>query len=92
MNNLDLLWDVLRDRKLNPKKGSYSSSLFLDKKGAVNKIAEKIGEETTEFILACKDDKNVVEECADLIFFITAMLAEKNVSWIKVMDELKRRN
>jgi len=91
--SLNNLWEILRDRKINPKEGSYTSSLFKHRKGAVNKISEKLGEEAIELILSAKDNDrdNVILEAADLIFFINMLLAEKNIAFKDVVEELKTR-
>jgi len=64
---LDELYEVLMDRKLNPKENSYTSKLLYHEKG-INAILEKIGEECTELILAVKDGKrdDIIYEAADL--------------------------
>ncbi|GJQ53417.1 MAG: hypothetical protein HKUEN02_22640 [Anaerolineaceae bacterium] len=49
MDMLNRLEEIIRDRKANPKDGSYTNTLF--EKG-VNKIAQKVGEEATEVIVA----------------------------------------
>ena len=60
---------MLRGRKANPKEGSYTTYLF-DK--GIDKILKKIGEETTEVIIAAKDrDKaNTVYEIGDLMYHV----------------------
>lgn len=92
--SLQKLWEILRDRKENPKDGSYTSGLYTHRKGATNKISEKLGEEAIELILSAKDDdrKNIILETADLIFFINMLLAEKNIRIEEVVEELKNRH
>jgi phosphoribosyl-ATP pyrophosphohydrolase len=51
---LNEVYDVIRDRKLNPVEGSYVCSLLNHRKG-INKILEKVGEEAIETILAVKE-------------------------------------
>ena len=57
--SLEDLMDIIKDRKVNPKEGSYTSYLF--EKGA-DKICKKIGEESTEVIIAAtqQDKKETV--------------------------------
>jgi len=50
---LDQLFNVIEQRKAELPEGSYTSSLFLHEKGE-NAVLEKIGEESTELILAAK--------------------------------------
>ena len=58
-----------------------------------NKILKKIGEETAEFIMACKDKDpvSVSNEAADLVFHLQVALAHQNVSWTKVLEVLVKR-
>jgi phosphoribosyl-AMP cyclohydrolase / phosphoribosyl-ATP pyrophosphohydrolase len=91
--SLTKLWLVLRDRKENPKDDSYTSSLFTHRKGAVNKLSEKFGEEAIELILAAKDNSrdNTIAESADVLYFLLALLAEKDIPISEVLAELKKR-
>lgn len=79
------LMELLRGRKANPKEGSYTTYLF--EKG-VDKILKKIGEETTEVILAAKDaDRaNMVYEICDLMYHVMVLMVETGVE----LDEVKR--
>ncbi len=80
---------VLRDRKKNPKKGSYTSSILNNQK----EIIAKLREECEEFIEAGekKEDKEVVWEAADLLFFMLVYLENRDVEFADVLKELKRR-
>jgi phosphoribosyl-ATP pyrophosphohydrolase len=85
------IYQVLEDRRENPK-DSYTSHLMQDdEKRAVDKILEKIGEETAEVIIAAKNDENLVQESADLIFHILLLLVYKEVSLDDLLDEFERR-
>ena len=79
------LMELLRGRKANPREGSYTTYLF--EKG-VDKILKKVGEETTEVILAAKDgDKaNMVYEICDLMYHVMVLMVETGVG----LDEVKR--
>lgn len=95
MSVLDDLTQVLAERKTQDPTTSYVASLH--KKG-LNKILEKIGEESTEVILAAKDaeiDANlrsdVVKETADLWFHTMVMLSTFGLSSQDVLDELGNR-
>jgi len=86
------LFKVINNRKNNPEEGSYTNSLL---KEGDNKILKKIGEETAEFIMACKDKNpiSVANEAADLLFHLQVSLAHQNVSWQDVLKVLvSRRN
>ena len=84
------LFRVIENRKSNPEKGSYTNSLFQD---GNNKILKKIGEETAEFIMACKDKDpvSVSNEAADLIFHLQVALSHQNVSWAEMLKVLVKR-
>ncbi len=89
---LDEVYDVIYDRKNNPKEGSYVASLFNDPKG-LDKVLEKIGEESTEVIIAAKNgkEKEIVYECADLFFHVMILLAAKDIPLQKIREEFERR-
>jgi phosphoribosyl-ATP pyrophosphohydrolase len=92
MDVLDEVYSVIKDRKENPKEGSYVTSLYRDPKG-LDKVLEKIGEESTEVIIAAKNggEKEIVSESADLIFHLMIMLAAKGIPLDKVREEFVRR-
>ena len=84
------LFQTIESRKIKPEKGSYTNSLFAD---GNNKILKKIGEESAEFIMACKekDPKSIANEAADLIFHLQVALANQNVSWKEILKVLIKR-
>jgi phosphoribosyl-ATP pyrophosphohydrolase len=87
---IEFLYDlerVLIDRKKDLPKGSYSTRLF--KKG-IDKIAQKLGEEAVETIIASKNkkDSEVIYESADLIYHLMVLLVERNIPLDSVFQEL----
>ncbi len=80
------LYDVISDRIINPKKGSYTSKIAADEK----KIKEKIREECME-ILSYKDKNNLVWEISDLLYFIFVLMAKKGIDIDDIEHELWRR-
>jgi len=92
MDVLDEVYEVVADRKLHPKEGSYTTSLYNHRKG-LDKVLEKIGEESTELIIAAKNGKEeeIVHECADLFFHSLVLLAAKDIPLSKVKEEFERR-
>ncbi len=90
MNIVEEVFNVIEDRKVNPKENSYVSSLF--SKGE-NKILEKIGEEATELILASKDNKKgeIIHEATDLIFHVLVLLSYKNIRLEDIYEEFRKR-
>jgi phosphoribosyl-ATP pyrophosphohydrolase/phosphoribosyl-AMP cyclohydrolase len=89
--SLDGLVDMLRDRKENPPEGSYTSYLF--QKG-LDKILKKVGEESTEVIIAGKarDKEETVYEIADLTYHVLVLMLELGISPEDVKEELKSRH
>jgi phosphoribosyl-ATP pyrophosphohydrolase len=86
------VWEVICTRAENPSPESYTTWLLTDRKG-IDKVLEKVGEESTEFILAVKNGnpKRTVEETADLLFHVLVALRAADVDLAEVMDELERR-
>ncbi len=84
------LFNTINERSKNPSEKSYTSHLF--KKGS-NTILKKIGEESAEFLMACKDnDKNSISnEAADLIYHLQVALKHKGVEWRDVLSVLESR-
>tara|TARA_B100000700_G_scaffold24546_1_gene23761 strand:+ start:767 stop:1411 length:645 start_codon:yes stop_codon:yes gene_type:complete len=84
------LFRVIESRKTKPEEGSYTNSLLSD---GNNKILKKLGEETAEFIMACKDKEtiSISNEAADLIFHLQVALVHQNVSWKDVLKVLINR-
>jgi phosphoribosyl-ATP pyrophosphohydrolase len=89
---LDELFRVIDDRIVNPKPGSYVTGLVNDPKG-IDKVLEKVGEETTEFIIAMKNGipGRTIEEAADLQFHLLIALRLAGIDLSDLMEELKKR-
>ena len=89
--SLDALYSLLVGRKETLPEGSYTTYLF--EKG-IDKILKKIGEESTEVIIASKaDDKpETVYEVADLCYHIMVMMVEMGISLEDVRKELASRH
>ncbi len=89
--SMDGLYDLLIGRKKDMPEGSYTTYLF--EKG-IDKILKKIGEESTEVIIASKaDDKaETVYEIADLAYHIMVMMVEMGISLDDVRKELASRH
>ncbi len=84
------LESVIRRRRSEPDPGSYTSSLFSD---GINRIAQKVGEEAVEVVIAAKDKEKgpLLEESADLVFHLLVLLVEKGASFDDVLEVLRRR-
>lgn len=90
-NVLEEVYATILDRKAHPKEGSYTNYLF-DK--GLDKILKKLGEETTEVVIASKnaEQKEVVYEIADVLYHTMVLMAEKGLTWDEILDELARRH
>ena len=89
--SLEALMELIRGRKTEKKEGSYTTYLF--EKG-IDKILKKVGEESTEVIIAGKanDKKETIYEIADLTYHIMVMMVETGISLDEVMNELASRH
>lgn len=82
--------NVILDRKVHRKEGSYTNYLF-DK--GIDKILKKLGEEATEIVIAAKNP-NVNEikyEISDFLYHMMVLMAEKGVTWEEITTELANR-
>lgn len=88
---LDALMELIRGRKTNPQEGSYTTYLF--QKG-LDKILKKIGEESTEVIIAAKDNdpKETIYEISDLVYHVMVMMIEQGISLEDIRRELASRH
>ncbi|RKJ50089.1 bifunctional phosphoribosyl-AMP cyclohydrolase/phosphoribosyl-ATP diphosphatase HisIE [bacterium 1XD42-54] len=84
------VFQVILDRRVHPKEGSYTNYLF--EKG-IDKILKKVGEEATEIIIAAKnpDPEEIKYEISDFLYHIMVLMAERGVSWEDITQELARR-
>ncbi len=82
--------NVIKDRKVHPKEGSYTNYLF-DK--GLDKILKKLGEEATEIVIAAKNPNanEVKYEISDFLYHMMVLMVEKNVSWEEITKELANR-
>ena len=84
------VFDVIKDRKVHPKEGSYTNYLF-DK--GIDKILKKLGEEATEIVIAAKNPNpnEVKYEISDFLYHMMVLMAEKDVTWEEITTELANR-
>ena len=84
------VFDVIKDRKIHPKEGSYTNYLF-DK--GIDKILKKLGEEATEIVIAAKNPNanEVKYEISDFLYHMMVLMVEKDVSWEEITTELANR-
>ena len=89
--SMQSLYELLLDRKKNLPEGSYTTYLF--EKG-IDKILKKVGEESTEVIIAGKadDKKETIYEIADLAYHIMVLMCQMDISVDEVKAELASRH
>lgn len=83
-------YNIILDRKLHPKEGSYTNYLF-DK--GIDKILKKVGEEATEIVIAAKnpDPEEIKYEIADFLYHMMVLMAECGLDWNDITKELVNR-
>lgn len=88
---LNVLGNIISERKKNPSKSSYTSSLF---DLGINKIAQKVGEEAVELVIEAKDENDDLfkGEAADLLFHFLILLEQKNMDLDAIINVLKNRH
>ena len=87
---IDTLSATIRDRKANPREGSYTCKLFA---AGYAEILKKVGEEAAEVIVAgaLQGKDRLVYETADLFYHLLVMLVAQGLDWADVEAELARR-
>ena len=89
---LDELFAIIESRKAELPEGSYTALLFTHEKGE-NAVLEKLGEETTELVLAAKDDDTdeLAHEAADIVYHLLVLLSMKGMTLEDLREELGER-
>ena len=82
---------IIEDRYANPQEGSYINKL---RKKGLNKIAQKVGEEGVETVIAAlnETEEQFIGEASDLVFHLLVLLKEKNVSLKTIAENLESRH
>lgn len=88
---LTQLQNLLETRKAERPEGSYTTKMFA--KG-LDKIAQKVGEEAVETVIAAKNDDEAefIYEASDLLFHLMLLLAQKNLRLEDLVKELEKRH
>lgn len=91
INFLFHLENIIKNRKKRDKNNSYTYELY---QSGTSRIAQKVGEEAVETILAAmKKDKNeLINESSDLIYHLIVLLHDQNLNLNIILDNLKKRN
>ena len=89
--SIQWLFDVIEDRKKNPAEKSYTASLLA---AGLPKIAQKVGEEGTEVVVAAlaQDDQRLIEEIADLTYHTLVLLSARGLTPAHINAELEKRH
>ena len=87
MNIFDNLINLARERKNNPKEGSYTNELLSNKSLSKAKVLEEIN----ELIEAVEKDTNKIHEAADVFYHLIIFLEANNIKIEDVMTELHKR-
>ena len=88
--SINELYQTILNRKNNPSEGSYTASLFAR---GLPRMAQKVGEEGTEVVVAALSQENerLVEEIADLTYHVLVLMAAKGIEPQAVAQELEKR-
>ncbi|MCD6442589.1 MAG: bifunctional phosphoribosyl-AMP cyclohydrolase/phosphoribosyl-ATP diphosphatase HisIE [Thermotogae bacterium] len=81
------LEEIIRNRKINPLDGSYTSKLF---ELGRSRIYRKFGEEAVE-VLTADSRENLIMEVADLLYHLLVLLRYNDIDLKEIMEELRRR-
>jgi phosphoribosyl-ATP pyrophosphohydrolase len=89
--SIQSLFDVIQSRKENPSDKSYTSSLFSE---GLPKMAQKVGEEGTEVVVAAlaQENQRLIEEVADLTYHTLVLLSARGLTPADVLSELEKRH
>ena len=87
MNVFDNLIKLARERKRNPKEGSYTNELLSNKSLSKAKVLEEI----SELVEAVDKDTNKIHEAADVFYHLIMYLEANEIKIEDVMTELKKR-
>ena len=87
---LKYLQNFIEQRRQEMPEGSYTTTLF--QKG-INRMAQKVGEEAAEIIIAAKnpDKEEIKYEISDFLYHAMVLMVEKGVTWEEITNELARR-
>jgi len=90
-NFLFELESIVKDRYENPRNDSYVNKL---RKRGINKIAQKVGEEAVETVIAALNQSKTdfINESSDLFFHLLVLLREKDISLKKIAKNLESRH
>lgn len=87
---LEAVYETIKDRKENPKEGSFTNYLFDQ---GIDGILKSLGQESTEIILAAKNPKSeeIKYQIADFLYNCMILMVEKGITWEEIVNELAQR-
>ena len=90
-NILQDLYEMIDDRKNNPKDRSYTNYLLNE---GIDKICKKVGEEATETVIAAKntDKDELIGEICDLIYHVEVLMYDRGVNIYDIKNKLTQRH
>ncbi|MGE5299038.1 MAG: phosphoribosyl-ATP diphosphatase [Acidobacteriota bacterium] len=85
------LYTIIEQKRVSGDTTSYTRSLFAD---GIDRIAQKVGEESIEVVIAAKnnDKEAFVGEAADLVYHLLVLLAQKNTTIDDIEQKLQERH
>ena len=88
---LEELFEVVKLRKTEPQEGSYTCYLFNQ---GIDKILKKVGEETSEVIIASKNDvkEDKINEVCDLLYHLVVLMVEQGIELSEIEENLRERS
>lgn len=90
-NIIENVYNMIKERAINPKESSYTNYLLNE---GIDKICKKIGEETAETIIAAKniDKEELIGEISDLAYHILVLMYEENITVENIKEKLTKRH
>ena len=88
---LNELYEIIKNRKAQPKEGSYTNYLL---EQGVDKICKKVGEEASETIIAAKnnDKEELIGEISDLFYHVYVLMSQQGVTVEDIERKLGERH
>ena len=85
------LESIISSRYMHPQESSYVNKL---RNKGLNKIAQKVGEEAVETVIAAlaQSETEMIDETSDLVFHLLVLLREKNLSLETIAKNLEQRH
>jgi phosphoribosyl-ATP pyrophosphohydrolase len=85
------LYSIIKQRQAQSTPSSYTASLFAS---GGDRIAQKVGEEAVEVVIASKNNNTtlLVGEVADLYYHLLVLMVDKNITINEIEEELEKRH